>query len=290
MAGGFPTGAMMLSALRRMAVLPVRHRIGVPASLMLLAMTWSSGSFALPACDAVQPTRASLWPPNHELFHVGFTSSRVTAIAPYCVMQDEPLNSTGDGNSIPDAVIADAVVWLRGERKGNADGRVYRIHFTGMQDGQRCQGNVAVSVNKSANSQAVDGGPIYNAVGGSDCREPENLNTPPGLANPSLPAAHALSAWAHALQVEDSEGDAVSVTLQQAPEGLVLNGTMLGWTPEIEQVGQHGLVLRLSDDQGAWQDVSLSIEVLPPLNQPPVASGAEYTLDEDMPLALTLQV
>ena len=65
------------------------------------------------------------------------------------VTQDEPVDATGDGATAPDAEAGTTPneVQLRAERKGDGDGRVYRIAFT-LSDGKggTCSGFVTVGV------------------------------------------------------------------------------------------------------------------------------------------------
>jgi len=86
------------------------------------------------------------------------------------VTSDEPNNSTGDGNTTNDIVIAADCksVQLRAERSGNGNGRVYTITLK-VSDGS---GNVAtatakVTVPKSQNgAPAIDDGPNYTVLSG----------------------------------------------------------------------------------------------------------------------------
>lgn len=97
--------------------------------------------------DSTAPTltcsaaRGMLWPPNHELVNVGFTSraadacdaSIVPAVQVFADEDDE--EQTGDGRHSPDAkTIASGSLRLRSERKGNADGRVYLMLTQGTDD------------------------------------------------------------------------------------------------------------------------------------------------------------
>ncbi|MBI3910620.1 MAG: HYR domain-containing protein [Armatimonadetes bacterium] len=78
--------------------------------------------------------RTQLWPPNHNLVNVGLsvTATDQCDLSPgvtVAVFSDEDDDEpTGDGNHSPDAKnIAPGTLWLRAERKGNANGRVYLI-------------------------------------------------------------------------------------------------------------------------------------------------------------------
>jgi len=78
------------------------------------------------------------------------------------VTQDEPLNGEDDGNTSPDAKRASAgnEVFLRAERSGRGDGRVYRVAFTASDGkGGTCEGTATVAVPLSRASKAVDSAP-----------------------------------------------------------------------------------------------------------------------------------
>jgi hypothetical protein len=85
-----------------------------------------------------------LWPPNHKNQVVSLSDCGVVvqdqcsgaidlnsaAATITCVSSDEPLNTTGDGNTVSDIVFIDGTtVSLGSERRGSGDGRVYKIHF-----------------------------------------------------------------------------------------------------------------------------------------------------------------
>jgi hypothetical protein len=86
----------------------------------------------------VSPTE--LWPPNHEMVKVasGISASDICDMSPSLVVtvtSNEPENGLGDGDTAPDWEIvrnADGTfdVWVRAERGGPGDGRVYTITAT----------------------------------------------------------------------------------------------------------------------------------------------------------------
>jgi hypothetical protein len=105
-----------------------------------------------PAANLARANPNHLWPPNHNLVPVeilGVTdpdNDNVT-ITISGVIQDEPVNGLGDGDTSPDAVIQGNKVLLRAERDGNGNGRVYQISFTAEDDsGGTCTGTVYVGV------------------------------------------------------------------------------------------------------------------------------------------------
>jgi hypothetical protein len=83
-------------------------------------------------------TPSTLWPVNHNMIPVGkIIVSDICDVKPGVVLnitQDEPLNTTGDGNFSTDASVAfsgnTANISLRAERSGNSDGRVYLLKYT----------------------------------------------------------------------------------------------------------------------------------------------------------------
>jgi hypothetical protein len=140
-----------------------------------------------PDCSGAQPSIAEIWPPNHDLWPVnvlGVTDPdgddlRITIMK---IFQDEPVNDTGDGNTVPDAArIRKSTAWVRGERSGNENGRVYHIYFRADDGyGGSCQGEVKTAVPKSQgkSGDAVDDGPLYNSTARSLGFSPAHLRFP----------------------------------------------------------------------------------------------------------------
>jgi hypothetical protein len=123
-----------------------------------------------PVCTALTAGPA-LWPPNHKFRLVTVTGATdpdgntltTTVIG---VTQDEALNGVGDGDTGPtDATAAAASnqAWLRAERSGLGDGRVYGLHVT-VTDGQggSCTGTPSIGVpHDQSGSAAVDSGQSF---------------------------------------------------------------------------------------------------------------------------------
>jgi hypothetical protein len=101
------------------------------------------------------------------------------------VTQDEPVNSTGDGNTCPDAVIVDGVASVRRERAGNRNGRVYTISFIAESGTRRCEGSVPVCVphDQGGPIPCVDDGQAY--VSTIACPDEGNSRVDPG-ENPTF--------------------------------------------------------------------------------------------------------
>jgi len=124
----------------------------------------------------------TLWPPNHK-YHTIAVSDFVTSITDLCdadvslsnvvitsVLSDEAEDATGggDGNTLNDIVLgADCQsVYLRAERQGGGNGRVYTIHVAASDaSGNTGEASFQVHVPHDKKSTATDDGAAY-AVGG----------------------------------------------------------------------------------------------------------------------------
>lgn len=118
------------------------------------AMSSCNPDTQAPVIHSVSATPDALWPPNHKMHsitvHVNVTdncdaspSTKITA-----VHSNEPVNSTGDGNTSPDWLVTGPLTLeLRAERKGNGNGRVYTITVTSTDDaGNRSTKSTTVTV------------------------------------------------------------------------------------------------------------------------------------------------
>ena len=147
------------------------------------AITFVKGKLEItntaPLCNAA-PSIGALWPPNHRIVPidiVGVTDPDGDAVAIHVdrILQDEPTNTTGDGNTTVDGGVLDGAtrVWVRAERSGTprvpGDGRVYEILFTATDaGGARCTGVVTVGVpHDMGRPIAVDSGVRYDSTTGA---------------------------------------------------------------------------------------------------------------------------
>ena len=106
-----------------------------------------------PIIAGVSVDKASLWPPNHKMqdVTVSYTATdncdtNLTNVL--LVTSNEPINGTGDGDTVPDWEIVDAHhVKLRAERAGTGTGRIYTIAIVSSDcSGNRTTNNVFVVV------------------------------------------------------------------------------------------------------------------------------------------------
>jgi VCBS repeat-containing protein len=122
-------------------------------------------------CAAAQPYPAILWQPNKkfkaiQILGVGSHNDKVT-IKIVSIFQDEKV---GTGIHSPDGKgIGTSTAWVRAERDGGGNGRVYHISFTATdKQGGSCSGKVRVAVphdqDPPIDLDAIDGGPLYNST------------------------------------------------------------------------------------------------------------------------------
>jgi hypothetical protein len=133
-------------------------------------------SNAPPSCNLAVSSATKLWPPDHKMEAVSIngvsdtdTTYNNVILTITGVTQDEPINGTGDGDSSPDAMIANSnpreSVMIRRERAGNDDGRVYTVGFTASDGFESCNGTAKVTVPRSRNgTNAVDSGQTVNST------------------------------------------------------------------------------------------------------------------------------
>ena len=134
-------------------------------------------SNAPPVCSAA--TGGEIWPPNHKKFYVASINGvydpdrNPITIKVTGIWQDEPLDSTGDGQFSPDGRIENGQAWIRAERNGHGNkaagnGRVYEILFTATDTkGASCTGSVFWTVphDQGQRSTAIDDGIRYDSTG-----------------------------------------------------------------------------------------------------------------------------
>ena len=106
-----------------------------------------------PTIESITATPSLLWPPNHKMKPIrlrvraqdvaGPVEWRVTSIE-----SNEPVDGRGDGSTSPDWTInAPHKAWVRAERAGPGNGRIYTINIEASDDSNNStNGNVKVYV------------------------------------------------------------------------------------------------------------------------------------------------
>jgi hypothetical protein len=119
-----------------------------------------------PDCSNARAAVEWLWPPNRRLVPVeivGVTDpdGDPVSITVTGVTQDEPVNKKGDGNTFPDALVVNGNAWVRAERSGTGNGRVYVIAFTANDGrGGSSNGSVVVRVPHHRSQNSLDLAPL----------------------------------------------------------------------------------------------------------------------------------
>lgn len=123
---------------------------------------------AAPDCSAVAPSLPLLWAPNHKFRLVSLGGASDLDGDPLSyeisgVTQDEAVGRDGDAKRAP----AGNQLWLRAERLGKGDGRVYRIAFEAADDhGNSCGGTAVVGVpHDRAHPSPGDSGDSFDSFG-----------------------------------------------------------------------------------------------------------------------------
>ncbi len=121
-----------------------------------------------PDCSNVEPWPSRLWAPNHKLRYVslgGVSDPDDDAVSYeiHSVTQDEPVFRGSDARLGSES----NGVWLRAERLGRGDGRVYRVEYSASDGhGNSCGGTALVGVpHDSAHPSAHDSGGLFDSFG-----------------------------------------------------------------------------------------------------------------------------
>ena len=89
-------------------------------------------------------------------------------------------------------------------------------------------------------------------------------NTAPRVTSTPNPRASAGSAYAYAAAAVDDDGDPLRYALSQRPRGMSIDASTgaISWTPAGDQLGDHFVVLQVSDGRGGvvWQTWTVRVE------------------------------
>ena len=126
-----------------------------------------------PDCSGVVFDRVLLWPPNHRM--VGIEASgtdpdpgdAATVVIDH-ITQDEPIAGSGAGATSPDASRTGTNrFFVRAERDGDGDGRIYQVHFVATDTrGASCAGigSVGVPIDQSGPPPVDSAPPSYDSL------------------------------------------------------------------------------------------------------------------------------
>lgn len=101
-------------------------------------------------CSHAAPSLGVIWPPDHTMVPVtivGVTSDLPTTIRVGSIVQDEPVDALGSGNTAPDGSgVGTSTAYVRAERAGPGTGRLYFITFAAIDAVAACSVTVQVFV------------------------------------------------------------------------------------------------------------------------------------------------
>jgi hypothetical protein len=122
------------------------------------------------ACLCAYADPLTIWPQDKELYPVQVRGVTDPDGVPFTIRiddiyQDEPV---GSNKFSPDGIIDNGIAWVRAERAGNGDGRVYHIFFTAL-DGtvEICEGEVVLGIvphDQGSSLVIIDGGALYDST------------------------------------------------------------------------------------------------------------------------------
>jgi len=73
------------------------------------------------------------------------------------------------------------------------------------------------------------------------------------------------------VQAVDADNEPLVYSLETAPQGMQINSAtgLITWNPGISQVGVHNVVVKVTDQRGAFDTQSFTVTVINPLNKAP---------------------
>lgn len=105
-------------------------------------------------------------------------------------------------------------------------------------------------------------------------------NHPPVVTSTPPTTAIVGQSYSYAIAATDPEGDTITYTLTQAPNGMTLTGSAIAWVPGSADVGSHMVKVSVSDGQTAtiheWT-ISVTAGGGGPGNQPPSVNSTPVT-------------
>jgi len=161
----FPEGTFAADAVLK--ELRFRYDTGSPED----AQEHPEGTHLGPDCANAYAEPMYLWSPNHKFQKIqikGVTDPEGSPvnIKIASITQDEPVSGLGDGDKVPDGIIEnETTAWVRAERSGDGNGRVYEIKFIASDaEGGSSIGSVNVMVQLNKEQQSLDDGQYYDST------------------------------------------------------------------------------------------------------------------------------
>ena len=211
-----------------------------PCPLNEILVVRLEGGNRPPDCSAARASVSELWPPNHKFVRMDVlgvvdAEGEPVSITFDGISQDEPVTARGigSGHTSPDGALVDEngdgaadAAYVRRERDGTGNGRVYTIAFTATDGkGMSCTGTVQVCVPHDQSRLACkDDGQAFDSLDGEagamDGKGPIALDPPPDAFPPVAQPLFVRGDvnWDDRIQVTD--GIAVLRTLFQGEDEI----------------------------------------------------------------------
>jgi fibro-slime domain-containing protein/RHS repeat-associated protein len=96
--------------------------------------------------------------------------------------------------------------------------------------------------------------------------------------------------YIYQVQAVDADNEPLTYSLLTAPQGMQINSAtgLITWNPGLGQVGVHNVVVKVTDQHGAFDTQSFTVTVINPLNKAPVVNaGPDRTIT--LPATASLQ-
>ncbi len=110
-------------------------------------------------------------------------------------------------------------------------------------------------------------------------------NALPVITSEPIPQAVLGERYEYAVVANDPDGDALTYSLNQAPEGMTIEGTtgLISWDPSIDQQGEQVVAIRVEDGRGGAVGQAYTVTVIVPNRNPDITSSPVLTGNTDQP-------
>ncbi len=257
---------------------PVTLRANDPyGAFAATTFNWVVSANRPPVCTATA-SPAVLWPANHKFVPITIQGivdpdGDPILITVTRILQDEPTMGTdsddndegrGSGHTDVDGYgVGTPTAWVRAERSGHGDGRVYVISYTASDGkGGTCTSSVTVAVPHDKKDTAIDSGVRYDSTvaGGAPLSGPA-FNLPPVYSAVSAQRTASGNSVSLPTMASDPNHDTLMFSALQGgvstlPPGLVLDRATGRITGTPTTPGTYHVVLTASDPFGAIDTVA----------------------------------
>jgi len=100
--------------------------------------------------------------------------------------------------------------------------------------------------------------------------ELDPANVPPTISSVPRDSIRLGDRYFYMITATDPNGDPLTINMDEAPAGMLLQDALITWTPQADQLGANAVTVRVSDGQGGEAVQSFSVNVLTqPMNHAP---------------------